>query len=105
VRFLRHDVPRGDIVFAGPQTSYRIAASAPVYVVDGPPTHVADTRANDPYGRLAAVNRFFATHDRAILRRYGAQWVVLTRKQRLRLPQPVAYRDQAFRVYRLPSAP
>jgi hypothetical protein len=105
VRFLRHDVPAGAVVFAGPQTSYRIAAAAPVYVVDGPPTHVADTRANDPYGRVAATKRFFATHDLAILHRYGAEWLVLARKEKLRLPQPLAYRDGSFRVYRLPSAP
>ncbi|MES1246405.1 MAG: hypothetical protein ABUS54_01875, partial [Actinomycetota bacterium] len=105
VRFLRDDVPKGSVVFAGPETSYRIGAYAPVYVANGPPTHVADTKANDPYGRLAATKRFFATHDLSILRRYGAGWLVLTRKQKLRLPEPVAYRDERFRVYRLPSAP
>ena len=44
-------VPKGAVVIAPVETSYRIAAQAPVYVVAAPVTHVANTKANDPYGR------------------------------------------------------
>jgi hypothetical protein len=101
VHFLRHDVPKGDVVFADLQTSYRIGAYAPVYVTNGPPTHVADTTANDPYGRRDALTRFLQTGDLAIPRRYGAQWLVLRRGERVRVDAPLVYRDGRFRVYRL----
>lgn len=105
VHFLRADVPRGSVVFADLQTSYRIGAYAPVYVTNGPPTHVADTRANDPYRRRADLIRFFMTGDLAIPRAYGAGWLVLRRGQHLDPHRPLVYRDQRFRVFRLQSAP
>jgi hypothetical protein len=101
VHFLRHDVPRGDVVFADLQTSYRIGAYAPVYVANGPPTHVADTRANDPYGRRDALREFLRTGSLAIPRRYGAQWLVLRRGEHVRVQAPLVYRDARYRVYRL----
>jgi hypothetical protein len=101
VAFLRHDVPKGDVVFADLETSYRIGAYAPVYVANGPPTHVADTTANDPYGRRDALRRFLRTGSLSIPRRYGARWLVLRRGERVRVHAPLVYRDGRFRVYRL----
>jgi hypothetical protein len=103
VDFLRRDVPKRDVVYADLQTSYRISAYAPVYVANGPPSHVADTRANDPYGRVAALHRFLRDGDTAILRRYHAQWLVLRRGEWQRGVGTLVYRDARFRVYRLPT--
>ena len=73
VQFLRHDVPRGSIVFADLETSYRISAYAPVYVCAAPPAHVADTKANAPETRRAAWLAFLAYrrpgHPQALRRR------------------------------------
>jgi hypothetical protein len=70
-------VPPRSVIIAPVQTSYRILALAPVYVVAAPPTHVADTKANHPYGRAKDVERWLATGDPAIPRRYGATWAVV----------------------------
>jgi hypothetical protein len=103
VDFLRRDVPERSVVYADLQTSYRIGAYAPVYVANGPPTHVADTRANDPYGRAAALRRFLRTGDVSVLRRSGAQWLVLRRGEFRRATGKLVYRDERFRVFRLQS--
>ncbi len=76
VRSLRTKVPKGAVVLAPLQVSYRVVADAPVYVVGLPVTHVADTRANDPYGRARAVNHWVATGDPRVARRYGATWAI-----------------------------
>jgi hypothetical protein len=109
VRYLRHDVPERAVVFSDLQTSYRISAYAPVYVAAGPPTHVADTKANNPYARAASVREFLRTGDLAIPSRYHAGWLVL--RVRAPTPGPVAaveanglrpvYRDSEFVVFRL----
>ena len=108
-RSLRDDVPERSVVFSDLQTSYRISAYVPVYVAAGPPTHVADTKANNPYARAASEKEFMHTGDLAIPRRYHAGWLVL----RVRAPTrgPVAaveakglrpvYRDEEFVVFRL----
>jgi hypothetical protein len=101
VDFLRQHVPKGDVVFADLQTSYRIGAYAPVYVANGPPTHVADTKANDPYGRRDALRTFLRTGSLAIPRRYGSHWLVLRRGEHVRVRAPLVYRDATFRVYKL----
>jgi hypothetical protein len=86
VHELRSEVPKGSIVIAPVELSYRVVAAAPVYVVALPVAHVADTRANDPYGRRAAVLRWVRTDDPSIPRRYGATWAI--RGKRLyRLPR------------------
>jgi hypothetical protein len=103
VDFLRRDVPERSVVYADLQTSYRIGAYAPVYVANGPPTHVADTRANDPYGRAAALRRFLRTGEVSVLRRSGAQWLVLRRGEFRRATGKLVYRDERFRVFRLQS--
>ena len=83
---LRTKVPKGAIVLAPLEVSYRVAASAPVYIVAAPVTHVADTKANDPYGRARAVRHWLLTNDPRVATRYGATWAI--RAGRLyRLPQ------------------
>jgi len=101
VHFLRTRVPERAVVYADLETSYRIGAYVPVYVANGPPSHVANTKANDPYGRRAALLRFLATGKLAIPRRYGAGWLVLRDTERLRPRAPLVYRDRRFRVFRL----
>ena len=104
VQALRHTVPRGDVVWSEPQTSYTIAAYAPVYIAVAPPGHVADTKANRPYERYADAARFRQTGDLAIPRSYGARWLLTdaARKQRS-FPLVAVYRDSRYALYRLPA--
>jgi hypothetical protein len=76
VHRLRTVVPKGAIVIALPETSYRVTAAAPVYVVALPVPHVANTRANDPYTRVRLVRHWVATNDASVARRYGATWAI-----------------------------
>ena len=62
-------VPDGGIVFSDLETSYRIAAAAPVYVASAPPAHVADTKDNRPHERRDAR---FASSGPATSRSPGA---------------------------------
>ena len=101
VQFLRSDVPKRAIVFADLETSYRISAYAPVYVANGPPTHVANTTANRPDARRADLNRFLRSGSLAIPRSYHAGWLVLVPGERFRGAATLVYRDNRFRVYRL----
>ncbi|HET8653215.1 MAG TPA: hypothetical protein VFM13_11665 [Gaiellaceae bacterium] len=101
VRELR-ELPEGTIVFADLETSYRIAALAPVYVAAGPPAHVADTEDNRPYVRRSDVVQFLRTGDLGIPRRYGADWLVIDRQRSfLRPALPVLYADDRYLLYRL----
>ena len=105
VHFLRTDVPQRSVVFADLETSYRISGYIPVYVCNAPPAHVADTKANRPEARRAALLAFLRTGNLSIPRNCGAKWIVL------RLHQPVArveaqggkpvYRDARFVVFKL----
>jgi hypothetical protein len=102
VRVLRDDVPRRGVVFSDLETSYRIAAAAPVLIVAAPPAHVADTAVNRPRERARSVRRFYATGDLAIPRSYDAQWLVVARFRRHpALPLRPVYRDARFVLYRL----
>jgi hypothetical protein len=101
VRFLRTDVPKRAVVYADLETSYRISAYAPVYVANGPPTHVADTRANRPYPRRDDLRRFLRTGSLAIPRSYRAGWLVLGSGEWVQPGATLVYRDDRFRVYRL----
>jgi hypothetical protein len=83
---LRTQVPQGATVIAPLQTSYRLVAVAPLYAVALPVTHVADTTANDPYGRARALQHWLRTNDPRVPRRYGATWAI-----------------RAGRLYRLPG--
>ena len=100
VEFLRRHVPERSVVFGDLETSYRISAYVPVYVANAPPTHVADTTANDPYRRRADLRRFLRTGSPAIPRAYGAGWIVLRPQERLQPGARLVYRDDRFRVYR-----
>jgi hypothetical protein len=99
---LRDRLPVGAVLFSDLESSYRAAASAPIYIAAAPPGHVADTEENRPYERRDDVRRFFASGDLAIPRRYGAGWLLIDRE---RFPRPfslpVVYRDGRFTLYRL----
>jgi hypothetical protein len=67
----------GDVVLSDPETSYWIAAYAPVYVAVSAPTHVGDTKANRPYERVEAWQDFL--RGGSFPDRYD--WVVLDAKR------------------------
>ena len=77
------DLEPGAVVFAQPETSYRVGAFTPVYVVATLPHHVADTEANRPYRRQRDAIRFFNPRllddeeREAMLARYGADWLLV----------------------------
>jgi len=103
VQALREDVPEGAVVYSDLETSYRIAADAPVYVAAAPPSHVADTEKNRPYARREATIRFFETGDLSIPRDAGADWVVLDRSRYdLATALEQVYADERYTLYRLP---
>ena len=103
VEALREDVPKGDVVYSDLETSYRIAAEAPVYIAAAPPGHVADTEENRPFERRAENIRFFRTGDVAIPRRAGAGWLVLDRRRFDIVPQlDSVYRDDRYTLYVIP---
>jgi len=105
VHAVRREVPAGAIVYSDAETSYRLAASAPVYVAVAPPGHVADTEKNRPYARARDARRFQRTGDLAIPESYGAEYLVADRlRGGRRFGLPVLYRDSRFTLYRLPSA-
>jgi len=102
VRALRDDVPRGAVVVSDPETSYRIAAEAPVYIVASPPTHVADTRRNHPRRRVREVQRYLSGRDPGFPVREGARWVLVDRRRSsLRAHGRLVYDDARYRLYRL----
>lgn len=102
VRALRTDVPRGDVVLSDPETSYRIAAEAPVYIVAAPPAHVAETRQNRPRTRARAVALYLNNLDSTVPERYGARWVVIDRRRgRFQSKGRRVYADARYWLYRL----
>ena len=94
-------LPEGTTVFSDLETSYRVAALAPVYVAAAPPAHVADTEDNRPYARRRDVMRFLRTGDLDIPRSYGANWRSSTGSGRLRSALPLVYADDRYLLYRL----
>jgi hypothetical protein len=97
---LRRDVPERAVVFSDLETSYRIAAYAPVYVASAPPAHVADTKANRPYARRTLTNRYFATGDIAIPERLRATWLVVDKSRfDVRVPWRRVYDDSRYALY------
>ena len=105
VETLRTVVPEGSIVYSDQETSYRLAAFAPVYIAVAPPSHVADSDENRPYVRARDGRAFLATGDLSIPRRYRAEYLVVDRarlRRTFRLQE--LYRDQRFALYRLPPA-
>jgi hypothetical protein len=102
VEALREDVPERAVIFSDLETSYRVAAFAPVYVAAGPPAHVADTDANRPYERREDVIEFFRTGDLAIPHRYRAAFLVVDRARfDVRPELPIVHEDLRFTLYRL----
>ena len=86
VEAIRDDVPARAVVFADLETSYRIAAMAPVSIAAAPPSHVADTTRNRPYERRSAVVLFFFRDvaDAARIRvlwRFDAEWLVVDKER------------------------
>jgi hypothetical protein len=104
VHVLREKVPGGAIVYSDPESSYQIAAAAPVYICNAPPGHVADTKRNHPYERRDQwLLHFNRTGDMAIPSACGATWLLIdTKRSQVRLLLPVAYRDGRYVLYRLP---
>jgi hypothetical protein len=95
INAVRREVPAGDVVLADPETSYWLAAYAPVYVAVAPPAHVGDTEKNRPYQRVeewkrfVRTNRFEARADWLVVDRLRAQGVNCTRKR---------YGDERYRL-------
>ena len=107
VSYLRDRVPEKAVVLGDLETSYRISAYAPVYVVVAPVVHVANTRANNPYGRATDLKPFLRTGSLATMRKYHPGWVVLRAREVTPIRRlernglkPV-YRDNRFVVFRL----
>jgi hypothetical protein len=114
VAAIREHVPAKATVLAPLDTSYRIAAYAPVYVAAAPPAHVANTARNQPYARRRNAIRFFyrddlpAAEKTRILRIADATWLVVDRHDKVpryvdSLPAPV-YSDGRYDLYRLPTS-
>ena len=102
VAALRDKIEPGSIVYSDTETSFRLAAFAPVYIAVAPPGHVADTEENRPYERASDARRFTRTGDLSIPRGYGAEYVVVdSLRTDLDLDLPVVYSDDRFIVYRL----
>ena len=100
---LRHQVPEGAIVYSDPETSYRVAASAPVYICVAPPGHVANTKQNRPYERVLEFRSFVRARDLVAPRACGAGWLVVdeARFGRPAGPLTAAYRDARYVLYRI----
>jgi hypothetical protein len=104
VHALRTVVPPGAVVYSDQETSYRIAAYAPVYIAVAPPGHVADTDENEPYERARDGRAFTATGNLDIPARYGAEYLVVDRRRTRRtFDLPRLYGDVGFVLYRLPT--
>jgi hypothetical protein len=95
-------VPKGDVVFGDTETSFLVAAEAPVYLAAAPPPHVADTTRNRPYDRARDMHRFLRHGGLTIPRRYGAQWILLDRhRTRVRLHLRKVWADSRYTLYRV----
>jgi hypothetical protein len=97
---LRDHVPSGEVVYAPPALSYRIAAELPVYVCVAPPAHVADTDKNRPYRRVSDYRAFVDSHDISIPRRYGARFLVVPSTFRIAGAERI-HADRRYALYRL----
>ena len=103
VEAVRTAVTPRSIVFSDQETSYRIAAAAPVYIAVAPPGHVANTERNRPFERAADAREFVRTGDLTIPERYDADFLVVDRlRLRRDFDLPELYRDRRFVLYRLP---
>ena len=97
-------LPERAVVLSDVETSYRLVAQRPVYVVAAPPAHVADTEKNRPYQRKAVVDRFLRTGDLRLARRSGAGWILLDRKHfDTRVEGEPVYRDDRYSLFTVPK--
>jgi hypothetical protein len=97
-------VPTGSVVFADPQTSYRLGAYEPVRVCVSPVSHVADTVDNRPRERIREYLRAWRAGDVVTpARACGAEWVIVDRERWPGLAPDLeaAYRDSRWTLYRL----
>jgi hypothetical protein len=112
VHALRYEVPKGATVYSDPETSYRIAAEAPVYVCVAPPGHVANTTQNHPYARVDEFRRFVASGGEiGPVLSCGPRWFVIDRSRYHLVPsspfkeQPsLVYHDERYWLYGPPSS-
>jgi hypothetical protein len=103
IEAVRTNVPEGAVVYSDQDTSYRLAAYAPVYIAVAPPGNVADTDANQPRVRARDARRFMRTGNLAIPASYRAEYLVVdTARRRQPFALPELYRDDRYVVYRLP---
>jgi hypothetical protein len=114
VRELRSLEPR-KVVLSNLETSYRVAAYAPLNVAAAPPAHVARTKLNKPYVRRAAVIAFFfrpavkASTRARILEDYRVDYVLVDTTRRYpeelvgRLEQ--IYADGRYELYAFEQPP
>ena len=103
---IRGQVPARAIVFSDQETSFRVAAFAPVYIAVAPPGHVASTVKNRPFERAADAREFLRTGDLSIPERYDAEYLVIDRlRTRREFDLQELYRDPRFVLYRLAQAP
>jgi hypothetical protein len=103
-------LPDRGVVLAPVDTSYRIAAYAPVFVVATPAAHAADTKQNRPYRRQRDVLRFFArglvddAERQSLAERYGAGWLVVDKTKPYPRdfvrPLPHVYEDGRYLLVR-----
>jgi hypothetical protein len=106
IEAVRTDVPERAIVFSDQDTSYRLAAFAPVYIAVAPPGHVANTKANRPFERAEDARAFLRTGDLSIPERYSADYLVVDRdRTRHTFGLQELYRDPRYALYRLPARP
>ena len=100
---MRAVVPAADIVYSDPESSYEIAAVAPVYICVAPPGHVADTVQNSPYPRRKRWLVFNKSGDLGIPERCGARWLLIDREVSTLAPNlPIVYRDARYVLYSIP---
>jgi hypothetical protein len=99
-------VPAGAVVYGDPQSSYRVAAYAPVRVCVSPVSHVADTVENRPRDRVREFLRAARAGDvEPPARRCGATWILVDRERWPELDPdlPTAYRDARWLLLRMPA--
>ena len=101
---VREHVPTRAVVYADPNTSYRLGAYAPIRVCVAPVSHVADTVQNRPRERVREFLRSARAGDLVTpARACGATWLVVDRDRWSDLVPdlPVTYADARWVLYRL----
>ena len=83
---LRASTDADDVVLSRPETTYRVSAQAPVYIVAAPISHATDTQTSRARERLADTALFFdpetsAGARLAVLDKYGVSWLVLDKRR------------------------